>query len=179
MPLIIARNDVLLEKIQSARKFIAFVKCDLYKTDSEHGISDGDFCFTGTTCTEEMGYPETDDATDDGGAGQACVPFQVTITADAWPNEVSWVVNNTETEELVAKGGNDDLVPGDAYDYPVECINYRKGCYAVSITAIILYFVQLLLYFSMIFRYRCNCSLQSLTLVVMVYAVVRAKGAIQ
>lgn len=80
-----------------------------------------------------MGYPETDDATDDGGAGQACVPFQVTITADAWPNEVSWVVNNTETEELVAKGGNDDLVPGDAYDYPVECINYRKGCYAVSI----------------------------------------------
>ena len=96
--------------------------------------SDGEFCFTGTPCTEEMGYPETDDATDDDGGGQACVPFQVTITADAWPNEISWVVNNTETEELVAKGGNDDLVAGETYDYPVECINYRKGCYEVSTT---------------------------------------------
>lgn len=95
-------------------------------------VSEGDFCFTGTPCTEEMGYPETDDATDDDGQGQACVPFQVTITADAWPNEISWVVNNTETEELVAKGGNDELVSGEVYNYPVECINYRKGCYEVS-----------------------------------------------
>jgi hypothetical protein len=96
---------------------------------------DGDFCFTGTPCTEENGYPETDDGTDDdGGGGQSCVPFEVTITADAWPNEISWVVNNTETDEVVAQGGNNDLVSGEPYDYPVACINYRKGCYEVSLS---------------------------------------------
>jgi len=96
--------------------------------------SNGDFCFTGTPCTEEQGYPDTDDSTDDANSsgGQDCVPFQVTITADAWPNEISWVVNNIETEELVAQGGNDELVSGEPIDYAVECINNRKGCYAVS-----------------------------------------------
>lgn len=42
------------------------------------------------------------------------------------------MVNNTETKELVAQGGNDELVSGEPIDYPVECINNRKGCYAVS-----------------------------------------------
>eukprot|EP00804_Cyclotella_cryptica_P010703 CCRYP_005498-RC/>CCRYP_005498-RC protein AED:0.05 eAED:0.05 QI:373/0.81/0.91/1/0.54/0.58/12/4229/1098 len=104
-------------------------------TGEDTECPNGDFCFTGTPCTEEQGYPETDDSTDGGGSsgGQDCVPFQVTITADAWPNEISWVVNNTETEELVANGGNDDLVSGEPFDYPVECINNRKGCYAFTI----------------------------------------------
>ena len=104
---------------------------------------DGEHCYSLTPCTEEMGYPdsfyESDENTSSSGGGGnsandgACVPLIVTITADYWPKENSWIVENTETGEIIAEGNNDILVPDEAVRYPVECINNKLGCYLFTI----------------------------------------------
>jgi hypothetical protein len=94
-------------------------------------------CYSMTPCTEEKGYPdsyyeneeETAGEGSNSGESEACVPFEVTVTADYWPKENSWVVENTKTGEIIAEGTNDPLVPGEAVKYPVKCINDRLGCY--------------------------------------------------
>ena len=95
-------------------------------------------CYSLTPCTEEKGYPDSyyendeDTGTDGGGSSgepEACVPFEVTITADYWPKETSWTVEDTKTGDIIAEGGNDILVPGETANYPLKCINNKFGCY--------------------------------------------------
>lgn len=96
-------------------------------------------CYSLTPCTEEKGYPDSFYENEDGTIGNngggnsnqaaACVPFEVTITADYWPKETSWSVEDTKRGEVIAAGVNDILVPGEAVKYPVECINDKLGCY--------------------------------------------------
>lgn len=93
-------------------------------------------CYSMTPCTEEKGYPDSyyeneEETAGEGNSGEseACVPFEVTVTADYWPKENSWVVENTKTGDIIAEGTNDLLVPGEAVKYPVKCINDRMGCY--------------------------------------------------
>jgi len=98
---------------------------------------DGEFCFAQTPCKEEKGYPEGYFGSDEGDDGEdkgghACVPFEVTITADAWPAETTWEVKDLEMEEIIAEGTNDNLESGKAVDV-LECINYKQGCYAFTI----------------------------------------------
>ena len=98
-----------------------------------------------------MGYPEdyglgegggkTEDATLGGDGG--CVPLRITINADHWPKETSWVIKNTafdattfddeeEDHSIIAQGSPDDLVPGDSVTF-LECVNNRNGCYEFTI----------------------------------------------
>ena len=60
------------------------------------------------------------------------MPFKITIVADHWPKETSWVIEDTELGGVLAQGGSDDLVPGEEVDW-VECINNRNGCYLFTI----------------------------------------------
>eukprot|EP00986_Skeletonema_menzelii_P019060 scaffold27058_cov151-Skeletonema_menzelii.AAC.4 len=100
-------------------------------------------CYSLTPCTEEKGYPDSYYENEEGTAGtggggssgqsEACVPFEVTITADYWPKENSWAVENTKTGEVIAEGNNDILEPGVAVKYPVKCINDKLGCYTFVI----------------------------------------------
>lgn len=99
-------------------------------------------CFSMTPCTEEKGYPDSyyddDDAVEADGGGkpgepEACVPLEVTITADHWPKETSWIVEDIKTGDILAEGGNDVLVPGEATSYPVKCINNKFGCFLFTI----------------------------------------------
>ncbi|KAL3776900.1 hypothetical protein ACHAW5_011022 [Stephanodiscus triporus] len=94
-------------------------------------------CFTLTPCKEEMGYPEefglsngTNAAA--GGGTEACVPFTVTIVADNWPKEISWVVKNIDMNETVAEGDNENLIPGKPVEYN-ECLKSKMGCYEFTI----------------------------------------------
>jgi hypothetical protein len=89
-----------------------------------------------------MGYPDAEDGDnvnvtgtegDSAGEPDACVPFEVTITADHWPKETSWTVEDLKTGDVLAEGGNDALVPGEEASYPVECINNKFGCYVFTI----------------------------------------------
>jgi len=90
-----------------------------------------------------LGYPEGYGIVEGGGkneawgggggeGGEACVPFEVTIVADHWPKETSWVVTNTEVGDVVAEANSDDLVPGEPVTF-AECINNRAGCYEFTI----------------------------------------------
>ena len=100
-------------------------------------------CYSLTPCTEERGYPDSFYENEEGTAGTggggssgqsgACVPFEVTITADYWPKENTWTVENTKSGEVIAEGENDLLIPGEAVKYPVECINDKLGCYMFTI----------------------------------------------
>jgi len=95
-------------------------------------------CFSGTPCTEELGYPEDyglaggGDGSSGSEGGEACVPFKVTIVADHWPKETSWLVENTELGDIIAEGNNKDLIPGEPVEW-VECVNNRNGCYEFTI----------------------------------------------
>ena len=84
-----------------------------------------------------MGYPEefglsngTNAAA--GGGSEACVPFTVTIVADNWPKEISWVVKNIDMNETVAEGDNENLLPGEPVEYN-ECLKSKMGCYEFTI----------------------------------------------
>lgn len=90
-----------------------------------------------------MGYPEDYGLIDGGGTnaaaggggsegGEACVPFEVTIVADHWPKETSWVIEDTQVGDIVAEGTNDDLKPGEPVKF-LECVNNRGGCYEFTI----------------------------------------------
>ena len=59
-----------------------------------------------------------------------CVPFEVTVVADDWPQEISWTLKN-ETGDVVAEGTHDDLVPGEPFVW-LDCIN-KKECYEFTI----------------------------------------------
>ena len=60
------------------------------------------------------------------------MPFKVTIVADYWPKETSWLVENTELGDIIAEGNNKDLIPGEPVEW-VECVNNRNGCYEFTI----------------------------------------------
>jgi hypothetical protein len=101
-------------------------------------------CFAQTPCTEEKGYPdspnqnEQNTGTEGGGSSgepeaEACVPFEVTITADKWPKENSWIVEDLKSGDVIAEGKNDILVAGKEVEYPVKCINNKSGCYMFTI----------------------------------------------
>jgi len=96
-------------------------------------------CFSLTPCTEERGYPEEYGLSDPGAGGVggnngdgSCVTLKVTIVADHWPKETSWVVKNAEIGDIVAEANSDDLVPGEPVEY-FECVNNRNGCYEFTI----------------------------------------------
>jgi hypothetical protein len=82
-----------------------------------------------------MGYPEeggiNGTAAEDGG-NEACVPFEVTITSDQWPKEITWLVEDTEVGEIIIESTSDILIPGEPVKYR-ECVNKRGGCYAFTI----------------------------------------------
>ena len=88
-----------------------------------------------------MGYPEEYGLVDGGGkneigggvgGGEACVPLEVTIIADHWPKETSWVVKTTDFGDVVAEANSDGLDPGKAVKF-IECVNNRNGCYEFTI----------------------------------------------
>ena len=88
-----------------------------------------------------MGYPEEyglvagagmNEAGGGSEGGEACVALEVTIVADHWPKETSWLVVDTEVGDIVAEGNNDDLAPGKPANY-LECVNNRNGCYEFTI----------------------------------------------
>jgi hypothetical protein len=97
-------------------------------------------CFSLTPCTEEMGYPEEYGLDGGGmneigggvGGGEACVPLEVTIIADHWPKETSWVVKTTDFGDVVAEANSDGLDPGKPVKF-IECVNNRNGCYEFTI----------------------------------------------
>lgn len=82
-----------------------------------------------------MGYSEgggiNGTSAEDGGS-ELCVPFEVTITSDQWPKEVSWLVKDTDLGDVVIEGTSDVLIPGEPVTYQ-ECVNKRGGCYAFTI----------------------------------------------
>jgi hypothetical protein len=60
----------------------------------------------------------------DGGGGKndnaegepLCIPTEVTITADNWPQEITWRIIDVETgTDVVTGNGDDDLTPGVAF----------------------------------------------------------------
>lgn len=84
-----------------------------------------------------MGYPEefglsngTNAAAVEG--DDACVTFTVTIVADNWPKETSWLVKNIDMNETIAEGDNENLVPGEPVVYN-ECFKSKMGCYEFTI----------------------------------------------
>jgi hypothetical protein len=109
--------------------------------DSE--CPDGEHCYSLTPCTEEKGYPDSfyeneENTGTEGGGGssgesEACVPFEVMITADYWPKENSWTVEDIKSGDVIAEGLNDILVAGEEVKYPVKCINNKLGCYMFTI----------------------------------------------
>ena len=60
------------------------------------------------------------------------MPLQVTVVADHWPKETTWVVVDTVTEKVLVEGLNDDLIPGEPVEW-LECINNKLGCYEFTI----------------------------------------------
>ena len=117
----------------SANQFGAFVAYVNKQQSTE--CPSGEECFAQTPCTEEMGYPEDggiNGTTAEDGDKAECVPFEVTITSDQWPKEISWLVEDTESGEIVVEGTSDVLIPGEAVKYE-ECVNNRGGCYAFTI----------------------------------------------
>ena len=84
-----------------------------------------------------MGYPEefglsngTNAAAVEGDV--ACVTFTVTIVADNWPKETSWLVKSIDMNETIAEGDNENLVPGEPVEYN-ECFKSKMGCYEFTI----------------------------------------------
>lgn len=82
-----------------------------------------------------MGYPEEggiNGTSAEDGSSELCVPFEVTVTSDQWPKEISWRVIDTDLGEIVIEGTSDVLIPGEPVTYQ-ECVNKRGGCYAFTI----------------------------------------------
>ncbi len=119
-------------------------------------------CFAFTGCAQENGYgadpegwipgydewgnalPEGAAASEKGTTSQgnvdgddndesSCVKTVVTITADNWPQEITWNIINVDTGEEVAVGINDDLVPLEPLK-TTHCLPIlTKTCYQFTI----------------------------------------------